>query len=355
MNHLSSSCPSSPSNTKRKTVFKKSKQEKPQQQIIIQEPNPKETNDISFPDNKLMDDYYHYDHHNDNSLLSPEPSPLSCHPTDAISARPSSSLLQKQSQSQSIDNNELSYNRNIFKNNRETRLSFQTESRTYHRRVSFDSTTSLNTSDQQHVVLRQASDGFERTRRSRIFLIPINMDLEIFDGVKFTLLDLVDENDEIIAVGIYTQGVVLISYHSIFSHLLKDTKLFIYGINVIYPDISAQTKADELMKKIMEYHQGDKIDIYEPSMVIIASHKRTTKPSYEFSGTGIFKSGLKRCMTPIIFVPTQSYLRRASTGDIFTRHPYPSITSSQDDMNATVVAASSSSSSRSVSEPQVYI
>ncbi|KAI7850888.1 hypothetical protein BDC45DRAFT_572565 [Circinella umbellata] len=330
MNQLSSSCRSSPSNTKRNPTSRKP------QQIIIQEPNSKETKDedinISFSDKNLM---------NDNSLLSPEPNPLSCHPTDSISARPSTSLLQQSHPI--IEKNESSYNRNTFKNSRETRLSFQTESRTYHRRVSFDSTTPLNTSDQQHVVLRQASDGFERTRRSRIFLIPVNMDIEIFDGVKFTLLDLVDENDEIIAVGIYTQD----------------------------PDISAQTKADELMKKIMEYHQGDKIsmtvevysgksardvldemiDIYEPSMVIIASHKRPTKHSHEFSGTGIFKSGLKRCVTPIIFVPTQSYIRRASTGDIFTKHPCSSTPSSQDDMPTTAP----SSSGRSVSEPQVKV
>ncbi|KAI9496310.1 hypothetical protein BDB00DRAFT_869608 [Zychaea mexicana] len=220
----------------------------------------------------------------------------SCHPTDNTSARPPP---------------KFAYQRTLFKNSRGTRLSFQSDSRTYNRRVSFDNST-LDAVDQQHVVLRQTSDGFERTRRSRAYLIPVNMDVAgALDGVKYALMDLVDESDEIIAVGIFSKATD--------------------------PYASAQTKADELMRSVMEFHQGDKIsmtvevysgksakstleemvDIYEPSMVIVASHKRT-KSSHEFSGTGIFRSALKRCMTPIIFVPTETYIRRASTGDILS-------------------------------------
>ena len=51
-------------------------------------------------------------------------------------------------------------------------------------------------------------------------------------------------------------------------------------------------------------------------MVVVASQRRPSKSSHEFSGTGIFKNALKRCATPIVFVPTEAYVRRASTGDI---------------------------------------
>ncbi|KAI9259559.1 hypothetical protein BDA99DRAFT_560983 [Phascolomyces articulosus] len=286
--------------------------------LVIQEPD------------KNIKEYRHKHRHKassttdkyfDDSVISSIVLP-SCHPTDTTSARPLPSSATR-----------FARGRNIFKNNRGSRLSFQSESRTYNRRVSFDST--LDALDQQHVVLRQASDGFERTRRSRVYLVPVNMDIGELDGVKFALMDLADESDEIIAVGIYSQD----------------------------PDISAQSKADELMRRVMEYHQGDKIsmtvevysgksaravleemvDIYEPSMVIVASQKRT-KSSHEFSGTGIFKSALKRCLTPIIFVPTESYQRRASTGDIQSKRRCSTTPQDESTMAAT---------RRSVSDPQV--
>ncbi|KAI8150239.1 hypothetical protein BJV82DRAFT_586408 [Fennellomyces sp. T-0311] len=236
-----------------------------------------------------------------------------CHPTDTAAETP--------------------YGRTLFKNSRGSRLSFQSESRTYNRRVSFDNTTAMP--EKQHVVLRQTTDGFERTRRSRVYLVPVNMDVGALDGIKFALMDLAEESDEIIAVGIYSQE----------------------------DDITAQYKADELMRKLMEYHQGDKIsmtvevfggksardvleemvDIYEPSMVIVASQRRPNKASHEFSGTGIFKNALKRCVTPIIFVPTEAYIRRASTGDLHTSRR----SSSQDDQRI--------SARRSASDPQVKV
>ena len=183
MNHLLYSSSSSttsppPPSTKGKSAFRK-----PQQELDLNKSNNNNNHIVPPPDDKLISDYNN--DNNNNSLLSPESSPLSCHPTDPLSARPPRLSQQEQSH---LTENEVSYNRTMFKNSRGTRLSFQTESRTYNRRVSFDSTTSLNASDQQHVVLRQASDGFERTRRSRTFLIPVNMDIEVFDGVKFTLM-----------------------------------------------------------------------------------------------------------------------------------------------------------------------
>ena len=90
-------------------------------------------------------------------------------------------------------------------------------------------------------------------------------------------------------------------------------------------------------------------------MMIVASHKRITKSSHEFSATGIFKSALKRCMTPTIFVPTQTYIRRASTGDIFTRQHHPSIIS-QDEVTAAAEATRAAAAKRrSASDPQVKV
>ena len=87
---------------------------------------------------------------------------LPCHPTDAAQ-----------------------YGRPLFKS-RGSRLSFQAERLTYNRRVSFDNTAAEL--EQQHVVLRQTTAGFERTRRSRVYLAPVDMDVGALDGLKFAIM-----------------------------------------------------------------------------------------------------------------------------------------------------------------------
>lgn len=74
-----------------------------------------------------------------------------------------------------------------------TRLSFQTDTNAYRRRVSFDNATHTITSsatakNSQSYVLRSACEGFQRSRRSRVFMVPIDLEVGIeAESLKYTV------------------------------------------------------------------------------------------------------------------------------------------------------------------------
>ncbi|GAA5810174.1 hypothetical protein MFLAVUS_003593 [Mucor flavus] len=163
----------------------------------------------------------------------------------------------------------------------------------YQRRVSFDNVTNIPPA-YHSFTLKQSSLGFKKTRRSRTYMVAIDLLQEITDSLSFTLRSLMDEGDEIIVVGVYPQ----------LSNNEEDPK----------------QKAEEIIDWIMKSHQGDKIQMiveltfgrpevaleemirmYQPSMLIVGSRNKL-KYKHAYSGTGIFKYRLKHSSVPIVIV-----------------------------------------------------
>ncbi|OBZ87206.1 hypothetical protein A0J61_04747 [Choanephora cucurbitarum] len=123
----------------------------------------------------------------------------------------------------------------------ESRHSIQTSLFTYQRRVSFDNVASISPTFNSYT-LKQSSQGFERTKRSRTFMVVIDLlrinseeNTKIQDPLIFTLMNLIDEGDEVVVVAV----------HSSFNYPYSDR------------DISPKQKAKEIMNWIVESHQGD--------------------------------------------------------------------------------------------------
>ncbi|ORZ00366.1 hypothetical protein BCR43DRAFT_138936 [Syncephalastrum racemosum] len=209
-----------------------------------------------------------------------------------------------------------------------TRLSFQTDTNAYRRRVSFDNATHAITSNataknSQSYVLRSACEGFHRSRRSRVFMVPIDLEVGIeAEALRYTVRELMDEHDEIVVLGMTT----------------KEN----------YEQLMPRKKADELFANVIENNAGQRINItievlfnmstrdledmvsmYEPALIIVSNAQRTSY-RHEFSGTGIFRSMLKRCTTPVAMVPGP-VTRHSSAGSIM-QHPPLSQRRSLDDI-----------------------
>ncbi|KAF1802423.1 hypothetical protein V8B55DRAFT_1444875 [Mucor lusitanicus] len=193
----------------------------------------------------------------------------------------------------------LKLNKQISSLSLESRHSIQSSydsSRTYQRRVSFDNVTNISPA-YQSFTLKQCSRGFERTRRSRTFIVAIDLDSNKIEPLIFALTNLVDEGDEIVVVGVYSQ-----------SHIIDDNEL------------QPKDKAQEIMNWIVESHQGDNISMvveltfsrpefaleemmrmYQPSMLVVGSRNKA-KYKHAYSGAGIFKYRLKHSTIPVVIV-----------------------------------------------------
>ncbi|KAI8644301.1 hypothetical protein BD408DRAFT_128272 [Parasitella parasitica] len=181
----------------------------------------------------------------------------------------------------------------------ESRHSIQSSfdsSRTYQRRVSFDNVTNISPAFQSFT-LKQCSKGFERNRRTRTFIVAIDLDCRSVEPLVFALTNLVDEGDEVVVVGVYSQG-----------QLADDEEL------------QPKDKAQEIMNWIVESHQGDNISMvveltfgrpelaleemlrmYQPSMLVVGSRNKA-KYKHAYSGAGIFKYRLKHSSIPVVIV-----------------------------------------------------
>ncbi|RCI03286.1 hypothetical protein CU098_011938 [Rhizopus stolonifer] len=185
----------------------------------------------------------------------------------------------------------------------DSRHSITTSLCTYQRRVSFDNVTNISPNYHSYT-LKQSSQGFERTRRSRIFMVVIDLlrtsakeNIKIKDPLIFTLMNLIDEGDEIVVIGVQSS--------------LHDTE---------QQTSLSKRKAQEIMDWIVEFHQGDHINMiveltfgrpeiileemtrmYQPSMVIVGACNKI-KYKHAYSGAGIFKYRLKHTHTPIVVV-----------------------------------------------------
>ncbi|CEP20061.1 hypothetical protein [Parasitella parasitica] len=181
----------------------------------------------------------------------------------------------------------------------ESRHSIQSSfdsSRTYQRRVSFDNVTNISPAFHSFT-LKQCSKGFERSRRTRTFIVAIDLDSNKIEPLVFALTNLVDEGDEIVVVGVYSQG-----------HLIDEE------------DLQPKDKAQEIMNWIVESHQGDNISMvveltfgrpelaleemlrmYQPSVVVVGSRNKA-KYKHAYSGAGIFKYRLKHSSIPVVIV-----------------------------------------------------
>lgn len=83
----------------------------------------------------------------------------------------------------------LKLNKQISSLSLESRHSIQSSydsSRTYQRRVSFDNVTNISPA-YQSFTLKQCSRGFERTRRSRTFIVAIDLDSNKIEPLIFAL------------------------------------------------------------------------------------------------------------------------------------------------------------------------
>lgn len=71
------------------------------------------------------------------------------------------------------------------------------------------------------------------------------------------------------------------------------------------------------------------VSMYEPALIIVSNAQRTSY-RHEFSGTGIFRSMLKRCTTPVAMVPGP--VTRHSSASSILQHPPLSQRRSLDDI-----------------------
>lgn len=84
---------------------------------------------------------------------------------------------QREERRGSLSSSTLSVNRHAFQAGRHA----------YHRRVSFDNSTNEAPSVHHSFVLRRSTQGFERTKRTRTFMIPVDLDGGSTDAVCKTM------------------------------------------------------------------------------------------------------------------------------------------------------------------------
>lgn len=166
-----------------------------------------------------------------------------------------------------------------------SRHAFQAGRHAYHRRVSFDNSTNEAPSGYHSFVLRRSTQGFERTKRTRTFMIPVDLDggptdalrktMRVSDetifiwrilvrrmrneheGFSFFSQDFVDDDDMVVIVGAYSESKV-VRYKRERDVSIDDNFILPENRNPSWP----KEKADELMNILYELHQKEKAGVF---------------------------------------------------------------------------------------------
>ncbi|KAJ8659009.1 hypothetical protein O0I10_005391 [Lichtheimia ornata] len=190
---------------------------------------------------------------------------------------------------------------------RYSRLSFQSaDKRSYRHRVSFDM---LSHQPFISFTLRTANEGYQPKSSSRLFMVTIDDPSHLDDGTTTKLIryvmDLVDDGDEVVIVGM--------QYNSLVGDTPTPkqtaTRLLGLALDAQHEDkISitvelALVKPDQALKSM--------IQLYEPSMLIVGYRKRARKAMLLGNGSttqAIMNQSLKHTTTntTVVFVQCQS-------------------------------------------------
>ncbi|GAB5590368.1 hypothetical protein Unana1_05268 [Umbelopsis nana] len=187
------------------------------------------------------------------------------------------------------------------------------------RRVSFNTMTHQDMPDYSFT-LREKSNGWERSRTTRVFMLATDLESHSNDALKYTVEELLDDGDEIVVVRVAdVQAHRYILSNS--GHLLQEQA------------VRARQLAEQLMERIKESQKGRKISIvlefvlgrtqnclqdmlqmYQPSALIVGAHGKSSLKTM-FPGNNISQFCLRNAPVPVIVVKEANLLSRYSSSN----------------------------------------
>ncbi|KAI9245975.1 hypothetical protein BY458DRAFT_528348 [Sporodiniella umbellata] len=147
---------------------------------------------------------------------------------------------------------------------------------TYVRGVSFDTMTDQDQPDYT-LTLRGKTPGYQRTRRSRTFMIATDLSNHTDDALDYTLDNLIDDGDEIIVLRVSTIDLNENKFY-LQQTLKKEELQSKEKSNAVMNKIMATGNADMKVSAVIEFVLGkiqetiqNMIAAYQPSMLIVGT------------------------------------------------------------------------------------